>query len=353
MGHNRRHAALAALCVLAVLLAASLLPASGFGTYPAGFWSDRGAGAPGGTAGSGAGFDGPDRPVPTSTRTTQETTDGTTTETTTARETETTTATTAASDGDDGGGDASGAAFAVLGLFAAVVIAGLGFGTGMLSVAAAAGALPFTITVRGTPIGKLVGGLPERTMTLVVGFSSAAPQLLDDAGTLLREVGGGLSMVVGGLGTALGRTARFGFGGLGAAFVAVPRALSGLGSGPGLLSGVTNNLSVPSFGGKSNSRRSSGGGGSSADADPTEPAPPSVEEAWETLADRVPGRRRRSRTPGEIARAAVERGYPDDAVRQLTRAFEEVRYGGKPRDDRTSVARSALDRLRRYWEGDE
>nr|WP_255666305.1 DUF4129 domain-containing protein [Haladaptatus sp. DYF46] len=65
-------------------------------------------------------------------------------------------------------------------------------------------------------------------------------------------------------------------------------------------------------------------------------------------------RRRRTRTPAEYAREATERGYPADAVRQLTDAFREVRYGSfPPTAKRTKLARAALDKIERFREGDE
>ena len=351
VGHNRRHAALATLCVFAVLLAASLFPASGFGAYPAGVWSDSGTGAPGTTAA------GPSTTVEfstttestTATATTQRTTDGSTT--TTATTTEQTTTERAAADPGDGGfdgGDLSGLYLGVGALLAGLV--GFGFVRGALSATSAAEAIPFTITVRGVPIGDLIGGLPERTMTLVVGFSSSVPQLLDDTASLTSEVTSGLAMVLSGTGSALGRIASAGAGGLFAAFTAVPRALSGF-SG---VSGLFSDVSVPSLGRDSSGRDRSRPSSTTADeSEPSEPRPPTVEEAWETMADRVFVRNRRARTPEEFARAALERGYPDDAVRKLTRTFQEVRYGRRSRTDRTPTARSALDRIQRYWDGDD
>ena len=74
-----------------------------------------------------------------------------------------------------------------------------------------------------------------------------------------------------------------------------------------------------------------------------------MEEAWAALSRRVAIPNRRTRTPGEIARTAIDRGYPDEPVQRLTDAFREVRYGGRSRGDRTEIARSALERLRAYW----
>jgi hypothetical protein len=53
-----------------------------------------------------------------------------------------------------------------------------------------------------------------------------------------------------------------------------------------------------------------------------------------------------SSTPAEFADAAVDAGMSDGDVDELTRLFEEVRYGGKdPTDDRESRALAALRRI--------
>nr|WP_240147647.1 DUF4129 domain-containing protein [Halorussus sp. JP-T4] len=188
-------------------------------------------------------------------------------------------------------------------------------------------------------------------MSLVVGLSGAVPRLLDDAASLTGAVGSGLGSVLGAAGRGTVEALRIGAGGLAATFTAVPRALAGLGAGGGLFASL-GSVSVPSFGGGSESADAGTAGGRRT-AEPEDVRPPTVEEAWEALRDRVPVRNRRARTPGEVARAAARRGYPDEAVRRLTDAFREVRYGDLPRDARTDSARSALDRLRDYWGDDE
>jgi hypothetical protein len=73
----------------------------------------------------------------------------------------------------------------------------------------------------------------------------------------------------------------------------------------------------------------------------------SFREVWRAFARLVlPGRWRTS-TPGEVARAAVEEGYPPGAVQDLTGLFREVEYGGRPRsaEVRDRAAR-AYERIR-------
>lgn len=71
-----------------------------------------------------------------------------------------------------------------------------------------------------------------------------------------------------------------------------------------------------------------------------------VDAAWLRLAQAVGERTTGARTPREYETAAVRAGFDPDAVSQVTRAFEEVRYGGQPvTDDRRRRATEALARL--------
>ncbi|WP_276302522.1 DUF4129 domain-containing protein [Halorussus lipolyticus] len=361
MAHERRRAALAALCVFAVAFAATLLPASGFGSQPAGVGvSGDGPDAPV------SGDTGPDDSGSTSKQNPQTSTnessmsatasgsdeDSAPTETTATDEATTTTARETTTEAASSVGDVLRGLFApivltALGLVGLVVL--VGFGTGALAVSSAtAGALPFTLVVGGTPIGELVGAIPTRTMAFVVGLSASIPRLLDDAAALTGEVGRSAGTLVVGLARGTGQALRVGAQGLAVTFAAIPRALAGLGAGAGILSSL-GSVSVPSLGRGGNENDSGRSGPSGDTAEPDETGPPSVEEAWETMRDRVPVRNRDARTPGEVARTAAKKGYPDEAVRRLTDAFREVRYGDLPRDDRTDSARSALDRLRDFW----
>nr|WP_303647090.1 DUF4129 domain-containing protein [Haloarchaeobius salinus] len=71
------------------------------------------------------------------------------------------------------------------------------------------------------------------------------------------------------------------------------------------------------------------------------------------MAGYVPLRRPESKTPAEVARAAVDGGLPRSAVERLTAVFRDVRYGRYPRtDDRKRTAREALAEIRERLEGD-
>lgn len=78
---------------------------------------------------------------------------------------------------------------------------------------------------------------------------------------------------------------------------------------------------------------------------PADPPPENgVYRAWRDLVARVDPVGDPSRTPGEVADAAVADGLDDDAVARLTDVFAEVRYGDRPAtEDRERRARSALE----------
>lgn len=355
----QRRAALAVLCVFAIALSASLFPAGGFGTAPSGVGTGGGSApadgelpdgdpsdsnSPGGSATTGTAD-----PAGT-TSPSGDASDGSDGSGSQATETTTTNATTTAETPVEQSGDNGPLAVfsAVLLLFGG--LAAVGFRTGLLGLrSGTAGTAPVTLTVGGTPVGELVGSVPARTMALVVGLSASVPRVLDDAAALTRAFGGSLSTVLGGLARGTGDALRIGARGLGATLSAVPRAFAGLGAGAGLLSSL-GNASLPSIGRRSRGRGGSQSAPASGTADePEDSTPPTVEEAWQALTERVRLRNPEARTPGEFARAAVDRGYPDEAVRRLTDAFREVRYGDLSRSDRTEAAREALDGLRKHW----
>lgn len=69
-----------------------------------------------------------------------------------------------------------------------------------------------------------------------------------------------------------------------------------------------------------------------------------ITRAWTELRRRVDDDP--CRTPGELAREAIDREQPAEAVETLTDLFETVRYGdGEPTADRERRARAAADRL--------
>ncbi|MFC6797223.1 MULTISPECIES: DUF4129 domain-containing protein [unclassified Haladaptatus] len=78
-----------------------------------------------------------------------------------------------------------------------------------------------------------------------------------------------------------------------------------------------------------------------------------VYRAWKAMTDHLNLPNPATSTPTEFADAAVAAGMESADVAELTRLFEEVRYGGHtPTDERESRAVSALRRIERtYGEG--
>lgn len=356
MDRNHLRAALIALCVLAVIFGASLFPATGFGSYPAGPGGGSRAGDTGGTGHGGHST------VEAGTTTGQQSDAMTTAAQTTSSDangdsngqpTATTTTTTTTNVGagasnhpSSGGGDLLKTILEGIGVALLCLVGFLlaGFRTGTVRVGGG-GAIP--LVIRGVPIGELFGKIPARTMGLVVGFSASIPRFADDSFGLLAELGRGLSAGTVGLGSAIAETFSILGRGFGGALLSVGSVGSGLFSIPKV-------LSRPSFGGTNGKSKRRTTSHETAPTEPEEGGPPSIEEAWESMIERLPVRRRRTTTPAEYARVAMNRGYPADAVRQLTDAFREVRYGRFPASGkRTKVARTAIDRIERFREDDE
>ena len=351
MDRNRLRAALIALCVLAVIFGASLFPATGFGTYPAGPGGGSRAGNSGGqSSGSqatvAAGTDSPGRTSAVTTAQTTTNSDSndqpsgsTTTETTTQ-------AATGESHPHTGGSNPIATMIKTVGVGLLVLLSVLavGFRTGTVKYG---GRGPSSLTIFDVPIGELFGKVPARTMGLVVGFSASIPRFADDAFGLLTELGRGLSAGTVGLGSAITETIAILGRGVGGTLLAVGSVGSGLFS-------IPKTLSRPTIGRSNRKSEERTTGRETVPPEPEERGPPSIEEAWESMTERLPVRRRRTTTPAEYARVAMKRGYPADAVRQLTDAFREVRYGSFPAGGkRTKLARTALDKIERFGEDDE
>jgi hypothetical protein len=90
------------------------------------------------------------------------------------------------------------------------------------------------------------------------------------------------------------------------------------------------------------------GGGGEASATTERPgAPPSLRAVWREFVSLVAPPNAATRTPGEIARYAVDRGLPTEPVRVLTDAYRDAEYGRlAPDDDRLARVRAAMERLR-------
>ena len=76
----------------------------------------------------------------------------------------------------------------------------------------------------------------------------------------------------------------------------------------------------------------------------------SIRALWRRFARWVRPRRWRQSTPGEVSRAAIERGLPEGPVRALTDAFREVEYGERSADEQSERARAAFESIERERE---
>ncbi|QLH79316.1 DUF4129 domain-containing protein [Halosimplex rubrum] len=340
---------LVALAVLAVAFGGTLLPASGFGSVPAAETDLIGTDASAepadrlDTDARGAGSAGTDEPEtadadgPTPVSTIAE--GDASTPSPTPEATPTATATPAPDDGggSSGGGGAIGPliwlfAGGVALLIAVSVLAGLSsrLGDGGSPDGPSLGPLSFGWAFGGggvSPAG-LVKRVPQATMVALVGASTGTARVLSTAGSVASDAAAGLATVVVGGSRATG---------------GLLSGLGGLFSSGGSLLSVTGILSGLASGG------SGGSSGSAPTADartatPVEPEPGearirTVEGAWAAFADPLPVRDSEARTPGELARTAIDRGDPSGPVERLRDVFRDVRYGGAPAtDDRTRAA---------------
>jgi transglutaminase-like putative cysteine protease len=78
-----------------------------------------------------------------------------------------------------------------------------------------------------------------------------------------------------------------------------------------------------------------------------------LQSLWRQFVAVVGVDRWRTKTPGEVARTAVDRGLPRQPVYALTDAFRDAAYGDRDTDSRLERAQSALDVLRSDDEEEE
>jgi len=216
------------------------------------------------------------------------------------------------------------------------------------------------VTLEGKARGwPLFRRLPVPSVSLV----AAAQRIPQTTTAVLVDVSGSVPRLVSGVGDALTAGSR----GLGVAVSALVRALGTLVvSVPGALAGsLAAILDLSLFGGSETTvgglpddeRVQSGEAGSTGPtADESDDPPSTVEEAWVAMVEGLPlgSHRTGTKTPMELARAAVDHGLPAEPVYALTDAFRQVAYGGaSATEERTSRALDALDRVRDALEADE
>jgi hypothetical protein len=362
VGYDFRRASLAALCVLAVVLGATLFPSTGFGAAP----SDKPAIAPGVSQPSTPA--GPSTPASTPTPEPRDT--ATPTPTDTPEPDDTPTDTPASEDGDDSD-DSSSLLWFVVGSLGRMFVASLvvfvvvGFTGAFLWFGAGDGdeenpldgflsRIPLVRRFVTPSLAQSVQRIPQVTMTTLIGFSTSTAGVLSDLGNVASEVAAGAASVASG-GT---RSAGSLFAGAGRAFVAVPLSLS-LSAGSALTV-VPNALSRLAGGVKAPGTETALTDDDARDASGVEPDPATeddgpftIEDAWQTMVERLPVRNPRATTATEYARAAIDAGLPREPVERLTRVFQEVKYGGRPRESRRDVARDAASQFRQFWEDDD
>lgn len=78
-----------------------------------------------------------------------------------------------------------------------------------------------------------------------------------------------------------------------------------------------------------------------------------LQSVWKRFVDTVGVDRRETKTPGEVARSAVRKGFPRKPVYALTNAFRAAAYGGREQSSRLDRARSALASLRSEEDGEQ
>jgi len=94
------------------------------------------------------------------------------------------------------------------------------------------------------------------------------------------------------------------------------------------------------------------GTGGAATAD--EASTPTIRDLWREFVGVVAPPRATTRTPGEIARYAIERGLPAAPIHALTEAYRDAEYGRlAPDADRLAAAREALRTVREAVRGSE
>lgn len=339
-----RRAALLMLSLCALILAATLMPSAGLGTFPSSDWD---------------GDVGPvshDSPSVTAEQNTVTDSEATTEAETTGQEpTDTPTVTTTdemttspPTKGSDGG-----AFGAIVSLLVAVLWLAVGSLLGYPLLVASVAVTFGSEAVSRLPFGESVLSLPQATMAGLIGASTSLARIA-------RTMGSALSGFTNGLGSLLDSSRSVGYV-LRSAFEAFGGLSIGLGSMVGSLGGAISTLIGGTGQRRTDDEATTTDARETAETVPESPTdvtedtgPLSVAEAWGEMADRLGVRNRDAKTPTELASAAIERGWPAEAVEQLTNAFREVRYGNRdPEGERLAVARRAHQRLQEHWRGSE
>ena len=348
MGYDLQRAALVTCCLSALLLAASLMPAAGLGSFPT-------VGGPGSGDAVTVPDDAPDlgtTPAEQTTTAVQETTEEATPVATETTEPEADEPETTAPVDDDP--DEGSTLLGMLGGLAGLLLVGaLAGGVGYTGVVLVSAVAFGAEAVQRLPFSGTITAIPTLTMSSLIGAAGVTGSFLGQLRSVGSSVGDGMSA----LARVPGELGRV----VGAAVTGPVKALGAVSLGAGSLFGSLSNLSIglrrrgshTEAAATTTDARETGDAPTPTDGeDGPPPEPTSVVDAFDRMTDRLPISNSEARTPAELADAAVERGWPSGPVETLTDLFREVRYGGRADDsERTGRAASALARLREFWGG--
>jgi hypothetical protein len=239
-------------------------------------------------------------------------------------------------------------------LFGLVVLGGLGY-VGLVLARASdievGGGLSLgwlTLPSLPAPIGNALQLIPQVTTTVLLAGATMLGRVATGVGTVAAGVGRGIAAGLGPLGQMAGRSLGALPVAFGALLAAPLQALGSLGSSGGLLASLRGGITRPDFMEPDDPTTEDARTTASTPADDSEPAPPTLREAWESMIDLVPVRNPAATTPGEYARKAIDIGLPAAPVQRLTELFRATEYGGADTTaSRTEAARDALDRIRK------
>jgi len=333
-----------AACVLAVAVGGAALPATEYGGVPGSDVDAVDSEDPGGVSGSfleGTPIEPSGTPADASTPTPRSTTNGTPTDTDSASTPTASPTTSPTPTPDDDRGDLwplllAGGLFRIVVLFLVVLIAGVAL-RGAVLLAERSG----FIAVGGMDgLGDISIPNPLRAISArVTATTLSAPSATARLGRAVQEAIVGTGSALGGATAALGRAGRMQASALGA----LASALGGVGLGFSTsLSGLVPSFGREDIGAIRGADGGAGGGGGGSDGD-GESSRLSIADAWLELRRLAAVSNPATRTPAEVARAAVDRGLPRGPVMRLTETFREVTYG---RADPDGIRGAAVDALR-------
>lgn len=350
MGYDLQRAALVTCCLSALLLAASLMPAAGMGSFPSV------GGPPSGDTGPSADPVTPEQSTPREvtqseqpTVTTQTPTPVETETTETGTETDTTTRTDESTE-DDEDETIITTLTGFVGFLVLVAVFVLLFCGAYSGTVLVGGRVYGYESVSWLPFSGSIQSIPQLTMSSLIGTAAVTGAFFGQLRSTLSAMGAGVS--------ALARVPSE-FGRVMSMAVAGPvRALSsaslnlggGLGSLFSLSDGLRTRGSRETGSTTTTDAREAGGPAPADGGDDLPPLPTSVVDAFDRMTDRLSLHNEQAMTPAELADAAIERGWPAKPVQALTSTFRQVRYGGREeRGEETEQAVSAYERLRQFW----